>query len=276
MSFAETDRTIRYNRTQYLHGIQSTGQEIFEASGSASRVAPFRLIQNERISKAAEAARKVYLSSRQEISEDYGSASQVVSLRSMQRNDQTHNCHIQLTGREISEDTGPASQVSISDTDLAPGDPIFVLWGNGLWYPATCISINQRRVEYEWLDPAGYTETGFADTSNVRRRIVGSFNIPVGTRIFVKWKEDNNWFPAKFLGKRENHVDFEWESPGEFEAEGTVESSHVRLMVNEAQNVKLNPMLLPGEDAVRRFTKDISTYCSKETTSSSLRSGAEL
>jgi hypothetical protein len=272
MSFAEADRAIpsqpiRYNRTQNLRQIQSTSQERFEASGPASHVAPLRVIQKERVSRAAEAARKLYLSSQED-----GSASKVASLRSMQRKNQTHNCEVQLTGQEISEDAGPASQVSISVTDLAPGDPIFVLWEDGLWYPATCISINQRRVEYEWLDPAGYAETGRADTSKVRPRIVGSFKTPVGTRILVKWKEDNNWFPAKFLGKRGNHVDFEWESPGDFEATGTVESSHVRLMVNEAQNVKLTPMLLPGEDAVRRFTKDISTSCSKESTSSSLRS----
>jgi hypothetical protein len=201
----------------------------------------------------------------------------------MQRNKKALNGEIQLTGQEISEDTGqeisedagPVPQVS--DTEMAPGDPIFVLWENGLWYPATCISINQRRVEYEWLDPAGYERTGCADRGKVRLRIVGSFKIPVGARIFVKWKEDNNWFPAKFIGKRKNNIHFEWEFPGEYEATGIVESSHVRLMVNEAQNVKLNPMLLPGEDAVRRFTKDISTSCSKDSlASSSVRSTAQL
>ena len=140
---------------------------------------------------------------------------------------------------------------------------------NNIWYPATCICANQQSVEFRWIDPGNYAETGSTDLEKVRHRIVGSFEIAAGTPIYVKWADDGSWYPAKLLSKLENNIRFEWESRGDWEDIGTVELSHVRIIINEVQaiNPRLNPMLLPSEDAVRRFTKDISTSERQESAS---------
>lgn len=180
------------------------------------------------------------------------------------------NREIELTGQEIYDNSGGdsasgASQDSGSNIDIAPGDAIFVLWENRIWYPATCISNNQRIVDFQWLDPGDYPSTSSADLDKVRRRIIGSFEIAVGSLIYVKWSEDGKWYRAKFLSKHADTVRFEWETCGEFEPTGTVESSHVRIMVDESQPIKPSPMFLPCEDSVRRYTKDSSTSHRHET-----------
>jgi hypothetical protein len=230
-----------------------------------------RLInRSERVSKAAAAAHKLYKSS---ATQDHfgsdGRRSKNTSRSKLEsetptfsaeaeknkRCTQTHM--IQLTGQELNE-AGGKDRVS-SDADIAPGDPIFVLWTNRIWYPATCISTDHQNVEFRWLDPGNYDETGTTDLSQVRRRIVGSYEIAAGTRIYVKWSEDSNWYPATFISKHADSVHFEWEDCGDFDATGTVDSSHIRIMVDEAEATKMNPFLLPCEDAVRRYIKDIST-----------------
>ncbi len=188
---------------------------------------------------------------------------------------------IELTGQEIFEDSGGDDQAQISsstDAQISSGDPIFVLWENHIWYAAICISINHQRVEYRWLDPGNYAEIGSTHLNQIRRRIVGSFEIPAGTLIYVKWSEDNNWYRARFRSKRANNVHFEWDGEyhGDWEATGTVESSHIRIMIDEAQAIRLDPMLLPSEDAVRRFTKDTSTSMQQESQAPSTRSTDNL
>ena len=205
-----------------------------------------------------------------------GSETQV---QSSERIVQSYPIQIELTGQEIFEDSGgddqiEASQVSINDAHIVPGDPIFVLWENNIWYAATCIGIKHRKVQYRWIDPGNYEETGSTDPNKIRRRIVGSFKIAAGTLIFVKWAGDGNWYSAKFRSKRANNVQFEWDEQyhKEWGVTGTVESSHVRIMIGEAQAIRLDPMLLPCEDAVRRFTKDTSTSITQEPQAASTRS----
>jgi hypothetical protein len=200
------------------------------------------------------------------------------ALRELQNTTQNiRSREIELTGQELYDTSGGndasrASQVSGGDSDIAPGDAIFVLWKNRIWYPATCLSKSDRIVEFRWLEPGDYPSTGSTDLDKVRRRIVGSFEIAVGSLIYVKWSEDGKWYPAKFLSKHANTVQFEWESCGDFEPTGTVESSHVRIMIDESQPIKLSPVFLPCEDSVRRYNKDCSTsYRQKTSLSAPMR-----
>ena len=239
-----------------------------------------RLItRKENVFKAAQAAQELFLSSSIESKvrqrrkpkslSEFESETQMSAARAekskRKRCIQTQNFEICLTGTEIYEgsvredQTIQDSSSKSSDCDFAIGDPIFVLWENHIWYPATCIRVDNQSVEFRWLDPGKYAATGSTDLKKVRRRIIGSVEISVGTQIYAKWSQDGCWYPAKFLSKHANSIRFEWESRGEWEAEDTVELSHVRVTIQEALAVKLNPMLLTSEDAVRRFTKDIST-----------------
>jgi hypothetical protein len=237
-----------------------------------------RLIQRrENISKAAAAAQKLFLSSS---TGSLNSVSQRTETKSLavtqmgsagegnpEQYSQALDHSIELTGQELVEESRGNDQAhQISESDIVPGDPIFVLWKNRIWYPATCISNQHRRVEFRWLDPGNFEATGSANQTKVRRRIVGTFKIATGTPIYVKWSEDNMWYPAKFLSKHANKVQFTWETPGEYEATGSVDPCHVRIMISESA-VHLNPSLLPSEDAVRRFTKDISTSNRQEAAS---------
>jgi hypothetical protein len=231
---------------------------------------PLRLIQrNEKLSKAAAAAQKLFLSSstgspdsirqRRETKSIYVTQMGSAGEENSEQRIQALNHSIEFTGQELVEESGGKVQaLQICRSDIVSGDPIFVLWRNQIWYPATCIGIKQRRVEYRWLDPGNFEATGSADLTKVRHRIVGTFEIAAGTLIHVKWSEDSKWYPAKFLSKHANSVQFTWENPGEYEATGSVDPCHVRIRISESA-VKLNPSLLPSEDAVRRFTKDIST-----------------
>jgi hypothetical protein len=231
-----------------------------------------RLIQrNRRVSDAAKAAQELFKQQRRNEEAYKKGTSSGRAAEHPTRNIRFRE--IQLTGQEIYDNSGGndasrdsrASQDSGSESDIAPGDAIFILWKNKIWYPATCISKTHRIVEFRWLEPGDYPSTGSANLDKVRRRIVGSFEIAVGSLIYVKWSEDGKWYRAKFLSKHANTVQFEWESCGDFEPTGTVESSHVRIMIDESQPIKLSPVFLPCEDSVRRYNKDCSTSYRQET-----------
>ena len=229
-------------------------------------ITTLRLIHRKpRLFDAAKAAHELFKSQKMEISK-----SQISSGRAEPptRVPQVFlNRNIEVTGHELDGYSGEngasrASQGGVTDReseDIAPGDAIFVLWKNQIWYPATCLSKEHSKVEFRWLDPGNYPSIGSAGLDEVRRRIIGSFEIAVGSPIHVKWSEDQKWYPAKFLSKHADTIQYEWETCGEFQSTGSVESSHVRIRVDESQSNKQSPIFLPCEDSVRRYNKDLST-----------------
>ena len=139
------------------------------------------------------------------------------------------------------------------------GDPIFIRWTDGLCYPATVIGLSEDwsatgNLEYRWIDPRGYAETGFAELKAVKSRKVGPIGcLYDGCRVMVQWSEDRQWYPARVRNKTTDSVTVLWDFPGGHAPETTVDPSFVRVIYNALEAV---PHSLPNEQAVCRYSKD--------------------
>jgi hypothetical protein len=194
---------------------------------------------------AAAAARKVFVDCEQRRKED-----QEVSPDDSVSKNKRHR-------KRLRAETGGTE---ISTAHVKIGDPIFVMWTDGLSYPATVIGLSEdgsarREIKYRWIDPKGYAETGFAQLKAVKTRKVGSIGyLYDGCRVMAQWSEDRMWYPARVRNKTTDSVTVLWDFSEGHAPEATVDPSCVRVIYNALEAV--TPHSLPNEESVCRFSKD--------------------